>query len=164
MKNERLYRKEESSMYIEGKYINGTDDLTELKRLRQIIFQTTEYHTSHLYNMDTSMICDKMAVHALAWMEGKAVGCGTLFYDGETYLLDRIGILEEERRKKYGDFIVRMLLDRAFQKQAPVVVIYINETVYPFFKTIGFQQTEEKNGILRCELKRGFVCRECQGN
>ena len=73
-------------MYIEGKYINGTEDITEIKRIRELIFQTADYTTDHLYGMDVSMICDEMAVHALAWMEGKVVGCGTLFYDGDTYL------------------------------------------------------------------------------
>ena len=108
------------------------------------------------------MICDEMAVHAIAWMEGKAVGCGSLFYDGETYLLDCVGVPEEERRKKYGDFIVRMLLDRAFRGNAASVVIYTEEEILPFFQSIGFKETDRKHRVVRCELKRGFVCRECQ--
>ncbi len=149
-------------MYIEGKYINGTDDLSEVKKVRQMVFQKTDYETSHLYDMDISLICDEMAVHALAWIEGKIVGCGTLFYDGETYLIDRIAVPEEERRKKYGDFIVRMLLDRAFRNHALCIVAYVPEEILPFFQTIGFQEKDKREGIVRCEVKSGFVCRECQ--
>ncbi len=149
-------------MYIEGKYINGTEDITEIKRIRELIFQTADYTTDHLYGMDVSMICDEMAVHALAWMEGKVVGCGTLFYDGDTYLLDRIAVPEEERRKKYGDFIVRMLLDRAFRNHAERVVAYVSEEIFPSFQTIGFREIDRKENVIRCEIKSGFVCRECQ--
>lgn len=149
-------------MYIEGKYINGIDDMSEVTKLRQIVFGREDYSTEHLYHMDTTLISDMMAVHALAWMEGKLVGCGTLFYDGETYLIDRVGVPEEERHKKYGDFIIRMLIDRAFRHNAEKVVAYIEESTFPFLKTIGFKEVENQNGLIRCELKAGFVCKECQ--
>ena len=149
-------------MYIEGRYFNGMDDLTEVKKLRQEVFGREDYDTHHLYQIDTSMICDMMAVHALAWMEGKVVGCGTLFFDGETYLIDRIGVPVDERHKKYGDFIVRMLIDRAFRHGAPVVLAYIDENTFPFLKKVGFKEVDNQNGMIRCELKAGFVCKECQ--
>lgn len=147
---------------IEGKYINGTDDLTEVRKLRELVFHDPDYRTDHLFDLDTGMICDEMAVHAIARMSGKVVACGTLFYDGETFLLDRVAVPEEERRKKYGDFIVRMLADRAFQGQAESITAYIDESLFPFLQIVGFRETARKDGMIRCELKKGFLCKECQ--
>ena len=149
-------------MYIEGKFINGVDNLSLIHQVRNEVFGNVDYDTSHLYDLCTDMICDEMAVHAVAWMEGKIVGCGTLFYDGETYLLDMVAVPVEERRKKYGDFIVRMLIDRAFQRGADQIVSYVNKDVFPFLSSIGFGESGGQDDIVRCVLKRGFVCKECQ--
>lgn len=148
-------------MYIEGKYINGIDDLSVIYELRNTVLGDTHCNPAQYFNMDTRMICDEMAIHAVAKVEGKIVGCATLFYDGEVYLIDGVSVLEEERRKKYGDFLVRMLVDRAFQNQASSIVSYVPENIVPFFSSIGFEAKEQNDSVVRCELYRGGLCREC---
>jgi len=153
--------REVKKLYLEGKYINGTDDLSEIYQIRREVFGTEEFTAQGYFDLDCSMICDQLAVHAIAKIEGTAVGCGTLFYDGETFLLDLIGVPVNERRKKYGDFLVRMLIDRAFSRGAQIIYAYCTEEIVPFFHSIGFSREKEKAGTVLLSLRQRDICRKC---
>lgn len=148
-------------MYIEGKYISGMDDLSEVYEIRRQVFHSVELATENFFETDCSMICDQLAVHALTRVDGKVVGCGTLFYDGSVFLLDGVAVPEEERGQKYGDFIVRMLIDRAFQRGAKEVILYCETGLEKFFGSIGFHRKKESGGILLMALLHTDICREC---
>lgn len=83
---------------------------------------------------------DAKAIHALAFNDdGEPVGTARLTLDDDgQFHIGRVAVLAAERRKGYGDFLVRMLIDRAFLCGAHEVYIGAQDAAIPFYETIGF--------------------------
>lgn len=148
-------------MYIQGRYVNGIEDRSEVEAIRRQVFGEVERPLEAFYDLDTSLFSDEMAVHALVLSEGRAVGCGTLYYDGSVFLLDGIAVVPGERRKGYGDFIVRLLLDRAFQGNAKEILAYCDDEIFPLFKQIGFVKQTQGRKLCKIVMERGCLCKLC---
>ena len=56
---------------------------------------------------------DAFCMYALAYEGETAVATGGISFDGESYQMKEVAVLPKFRRKKYGDFIVRLLIDKA---------------------------------------------------
>ncbi len=145
---------------IKGTYLNHTEDLTEILEIRRRVFNT---------EADSDAI-DPLAVHVLLRDEGdKPVAAGRIHYDGDIYKVGKIAVLEEERRKGYGEFVVRMLLDKAFQSGAEEVFIDARVSAVDFYKKLGFiekSQVFELNNA-PCQvmsITKSEVCRKCQNH
>ena len=148
-------------MYVKGIYVNGTDDLNEVFTLRKEIFGTAESAFNRYFDIDTTLYAENLAVHALVLDDDMYVAGGSLFYDGENFVLDNVGVLTEKRRQKIGDFVVRMLIDRAFQVGPNKVYAYCSADVVPFFETIGFAKCDEMDGVIKLWIDEKYVCKEC---
>lgn len=85
-------------------------------------------------------IYDKEADHVVVYEENIAVATGRLIYKDGEYLIGRIGVLPEYRGKRYGDLVVRMLVDKAFRKGAFDVFVHAQLSAVDFYKKIGFKR------------------------
>jgi N-acetylglutamate synthase-like GNAT family acetyltransferase len=146
---------QEVTMAVQGKLLTTSDDLTEAFAIRKEVF---------LYElgMTEQLVFDEMdreAIHVIIYEDVKgenqskdkiAVATGRLHFDGYHYELSQIAVLKDYRRKRYGDFAVRMLLNRAFQAGMEVIT-YSPNTLFQFFESIGFHKdnSEQKNGNYR---------------
>ena len=148
-------------MYVKGIYLNGTDDLSDVLNVRSKIFENTETDFSNYFDIDTSLYADNLAIHSLVIDNNEYVGCGSLYYDGEHFVLDRVGVIEEKRRQKIGDFLVRMLIDKAFQLGPNTVYVYCKEEVVPFFSSIGFDIEKRENDLVKLTINEKYVCKAC---
>jgi len=122
------------------------DDLTEVINIRSKVF-VEEFRIP--YNLEFDYM-DDFAVHAIAYektdhamqnnctTEKLAVATGRLFFDGDECWLDKVAVLKEYRGKEYGDFIVRLLLNKAFMAGIKSVNINSFITSEAFFEKIGF--------------------------
>jgi len=161
-------------MYIQGKILNPGDDLAEALNIRKKVF-VEEYTISYDKEFD---LLDELAIHAVAYekmsanensaksQEKKAVATGRIFYDGEKCILDKVSVLKEYRGKEYGDFVVRLLLNKAFL--AGVNEVYADSFVSAegFFEKIGFIRIDEnfiENGIVKCKMviKSEHLMKKC---
>ena len=95
---------------IKGQYLSYGDDLTKVHEIRKAVF-TEEYGIPEDVELDDD---DIMAMHVILDYENEKVGTGRMKYDGETFILDKMAVLKEHRNNGYGEFIVRMLLDKVF--------------------------------------------------
>lgn len=94
---------------IEGNYLSGQDDLSEVFELRREVLQQ-ELGLAEELDLDGQ---DEWAVHAVARQGGTAVAVGRILFDGEHYSISHVAVRRELRRQGYGDFVVRLLINRA---------------------------------------------------
>lgn len=150
---------------IKGVYLNGEEDLTDAFQIRRKVF-IEEQKVPERIEMDDM---DAYAIHAVAYVSEKAVATGRIIYDGETYKIGRIAVLKEERGKQYGDFIVRMLLDKAFLHGAKEVVLGAQLSAVGFYEKLGFRsfgEGYEEAGIshIPMKIRKEDVCSKCHCN
>lgn len=149
---------------IEGKFLYGADDdLSDVFQIRRRVF-VEEKGISEEIEFDG---LDNMCLHGLIKVQGKKLGAGRILYDGETFRLGHIAVLEDERGKKYGDFLVRMLIDRCFVSGALEVVVETGCDTAGFFEKIGFYKSGEgseradKTNQFVMKLTKDSLCKEC---
>lgn len=144
-------------MLIQGKILTYGDDISEVVQIRREVF-LNEYGVTE----EEIDYIDNMAMHVIVyeednnWKENvsqykKSVASGRIFFDGTQCIIDKVCVLKEFRNKKYGDFTVKMLLNKAFTSGIDKVELYSPDNVVGFFKTIGFQETNEN--FMKCEVK-----------
>lgn len=138
-------------MYIQGKILKSGDDLSEVLYIRNKVF-VEEYGVPYDIEFDNM---DAIAIHAIAYEKvtdakedainknNKAIAAGRLIYDGEYCQIEKIAVLKEYRGKKYGDFIVRLLLNKAFLAGIDSVYVKSYLTTEEFFKKIGFSKDSD---------------------
>lgn len=122
---------------IRGKFIPQGGDLSDAKQVRQAVF-IEEQHISPELEYDE---WDPKAVHAVVYdTNSLPVATGRLLLEEDgSFHIGRVAVKKECRKKGYGDFVVRMLLDRAFQCGAQEVCILAQTTAVGFYQTIGFR-------------------------
>lgn len=83
----------------------------------------------------------------------KYVATGRIYMnENYDFVIDLIGVLEEYRRLKYGDFVMRMLVDKAFSCNATKVYACKNldnsEVSTEFLKHYNFQEDKDNYMVL----------------
>lgn len=133
---------------IQGKLLSYGDDLNEVYNIRREVFVNEIGKTEETEFDDT----DNEAIHVLVYeevtrKEGNglldskkvAVATGKIIYNGDICWISNVAVLRQYRNKKYGDFTVRMLLNRAFTAGINEVYLRATPETSEFFKKIGFQ-------------------------
>ncbi len=144
---------------IRGQYINQGEDLTPVLKIREAVFGTaSDEKDQEAVNLLVSLV-----EHAQD--EGVAVGCGRLNLDIENFrfTIDRLGILDTFRKKGYGEFALRALVDKASQCGADRVYIekekILTQEAQDFFRRMFFLPSEEENGrFLTAEIASFHTC------
>lgn len=151
---------------VQGKLLSYGDDLSEVLIIRNQVF-----HEEPAYCIVTDTE-DEYAVHAVVYDMGKnkkPVGTGRLILKDGNYIIDNICIIKEERSKKYGDFIVRLLINKAFMSGAKEIMLDSPKHLVLYFQNIGFKMVNEisnyvEKRYIRMKLLPKNVCKECNNN
>jgi N-acetylglutamate synthase-like GNAT family acetyltransferase len=145
-------------MLIEGKLLNFSDDLTEVRKIQESVFCNEDM----VKNIEDEYA---FAVHAVAYQgtdKKCAVAAGSMAYDGEICRLGRVAVLKPYRGNHYGDFIVRILLNKAFTSGIEKVYTYASPDNLGFFSTIGFKAEHEKDGLTAMSITSTQLVTKCQ--
>jgi predicted GNAT family N-acyltransferase len=124
---------------IHGELLSDKNDLTEVFKIRKIVF-VDELGIPEEKEFDEY---DKIAVHGIVYNGSsniETIATGRLIYDGETAKLDKIAVRREFRGCSYGDFLVKMLLNKAFLMGIKEVTLISELSVEGFFREIGFKR------------------------
>ena len=125
---------------IQGILISNIEDLPEIFEVRKKVF-VEELGISEEIVIDE---LDQSAIHAVVY-EGqelkKVVAIGRILFDGETFIIDKVAVKKEYRGLMYGDFIVRLLLNKAFTAGAEKVFLYSQPDTIGFYTKLGFQNS-----------------------
>lgn len=95
-------------------------------------------------------------VFALLYEDEEAVGTARLVVSELGYKIGRIAVLKSVRGKRYGELLVKTLLNKAFSMGAKEVNVDSQINAVPFYEKIGFvlcgEQITER-GILHIPMK-----------
>lgn len=130
-------------MYIKGRFISYGEPLDEVYAIRKSVFQDEQGMTQ---DMDQDGR-DSEAVHVIAYEignESRPVATGRICLEENGCRIGKIAVLKEERGKHYGDFIVRMLVNRAFLSGRRRVTVSAVTTARRFYEKIGFHAEGEE--------------------
>lgn len=151
---------------IRGIYLTGNDDLSDIHNIRKAVFTDEMGIPADIENDDNDM----MAMHVLLEGEDKTfVATARMRFDGDTFILDKVAVLPDYRRKGYADFVVRMLLDKVFTANGKIIYADVNTDALPFFETIGFatdgeDYKKEAYFYRPMKVEKGSVKTKCGGH
>lgn len=153
-----------------GRYYLGLDHMNEIAPIRLEVFGEEQGIKEDIIFDET----DEVAVHAIVYKDINRtipVGAGRLYKtdNGEEYKIGRIAVKKEERGQGFGDFIVRMLVDKALMMGADRVLVGSQPHAVAFYEKIGFRPTGEKYveaGIEHTvmEIRQNTICKACQSH
>ncbi len=129
-------------MLIQGKILSYGQDLSEIVTIRRKVF-IEEMNIPEEVEFDEQ---DAIAMHVVVYEEAgsrKAVATGRIYFDGTDCEIGHIAVLKEFRQKKYGDFTVRMLLNKAFTAGITDVSVISFAETEGFFEAIGFRKNSD---------------------
>lgn len=116
--------------------------LEQVKSLRKDVF-ILEQHKTEQEEYDEY---DKTALFCIVLEDDhtvKATGRLNILEDG-TYKIGRIAVDKNARGKKYGDMVVRMLVNRAIESGAQKVLVGAQIKAVGFYESIGFHISGEE--------------------
>lgn len=137
---------------IIGKWIPEEGDLTEVNRIRAEVFADSPAIAAHGARPDA------FCMYALVCTpDGEPAAVGTALFDGTEYTIAGLGVRKAERGNGYGDFLLRMLLDRALASHARKVFCDAPAGTEGFFTRLGFVPCGEafaEDGVTWVPLER----------
>ena len=153
-------------MYIQGRYLlGGLHDISECLAIRSEVFGgEQQFLVAGLENLE-----DKEAIFVLAYERNELgeeipVATGRLIFLEDRFKIGRIAVKKQFRGKHYGDFVVRMLLDKAFSMGAKEVFVGAQVHAIPFYERIGFVKQEEEyweDGVYHLMMKMEYSSLKC---
>lgn len=153
-------------MLIEGKLLSFGSDMSDVNSIREKVF-LEEMRLPEDIIFDSQ---DDMSMQVIVYEKSgskKAVATGRIFFDGTNCEISHVAVLKDYRHKKYGDFTVKMLLNRAFTAGIDQVnCIAFSETV-PFFQSIGFhiignEMIENNRKCYKMLINETDIIKACQ--
>ncbi|MBQ9768164.1 MAG: GNAT family N-acetyltransferase [Lachnospiraceae bacterium] len=153
-----------------GRYYLGLDHMEEIQPIRREVFGAELGFPENINFDDT----DEIAIHAVAYKDINRtipVATGRLHKtgDGEDYKIGRIAVKKEERGQGFGDFIVRMLVDKGLMMGADRVIVGAQPHAIKFYEKIGFKPTGEiyleaniEHTVM--EIRQNSICKACQNH
>ena len=127
---------------VTGKYYKGMENFEDIKEIRKQVFGEELGYPDEL-NFDG---LDEDALHAVVYLDVECTqpaAVGRLIITEEGYKIGRIAVKREARKHGYGDFIVHMLVDKAFLAGAESVIVGARPEAVMFYKKIGFVITTD---------------------
>jgi predicted GNAT family N-acyltransferase len=96
---------------------------------------------------------DAESLHALAYLEGRAVGTGRLLPDGH---IGRMAVLREARARGVGSAILGRLVDEAARRGLRELALSAQTHAIPFYRRHGFSprgEVYEEAGIPHQDMR-----------
>ncbi|WP_207655806.1 GNAT family N-acetyltransferase [Vallitalea okinawensis] len=148
---------------IKGVWKKGTDNLHEAFEIRKKVF-VEEQNVPQELEYDEY---DRQADHIIIYEGNQPVATGRLFEtDDSIFMLGRIAVLREYRGKSIGDFLVRMMVRKAFDEGAKEVQLHAQLSVKKFYEKLGFiayGDIFDEAGIDHIHMKRDRDVGGCCG-
>ena len=101
---------------------------------------------------------DALATHAIALLDGLAIGTGRAIVEGGSARIGRMAVDRPHRRGGVGGLILRFLEDEAKAQGATEIVLHAQDYVKAFYASHGYTEHGEtfmEAGILHVEMRKG---------
>jgi predicted GNAT family N-acyltransferase len=134
--------------------IETPDDMQRAYAIRRRVF-IVEQQVPEEIEMDAD---DARAFHALAILDGVAVGCGRMVeHGGGEMKIGRMAVLPELRKTGIGEKILRFLIDRARTRGFRKAILHAQLTAEGFYLKEGFRPVGgifDEAGIAHRKMER----------
>lgn len=117
---------------IEAEFIVDREDIELFDTLKKSMTESIEKGHSK---------AERNEFKVLVRENGEPVGIGLISVD-KYFRIDSICVKKDKRNCGYGDLIVKMLIDKAFQLGAKIVYVDCPKEAVDFLKKIGFKLVE----------------------
>lgn len=140
-----------------GKWLQPEEDLTDAFELRREIFIKEQKISESLeFTGD-----DSEYKHLVIYEDGTAQATGRMkFTDPKTVHLGRICVRKQRRGAHLGEFLVKIMMEKAFQEGAFTAEIDAQEQAARFYEKLGFVRTgpvDEPSGIPHCSMQADLI-------
>lgn len=119
---------------IRSKWYFGDEDLTDIHEIRKIVFVEEQSIPASLEIDDK----DSISWHLLIYEDSINIGTGRILIMDNQFHLGRIAVLKDYRNKGYGDFLVRLLIRKAFEMGADTQYLDAQKDTVEFYEKLGF--------------------------
>ena len=127
-------------MMIMSEWFSGDNNLNDIHMIRRKVF-IEEQGVSESDEMDGT---DINAIHLLI-RDGKTpVATGRILIENGIFMLGRVAVLTEHRGKKYGDFVMRMLIRKAYELGGIEQHVHSQTHARGFYEKLGFTAVTEE--------------------
>jgi predicted GNAT family N-acyltransferase len=130
-----------------GPYEQSRQDIV---RVREEVFIIEQKVPKNLELDDRDVFC----VHAVAWLDGKAIGTGRLDPKGK---IGRVAVLQAYRGHGIGKEIMAELEAVARSKKMKRVYLHAQESVISFYENLGYTAYDEmfvEAGIVHQKMEK----------
>lgn len=137
---------------IKGKYLSICDDLSDAVNIRREIFAA---------DLDEK---DNIAINTVVYDGTTPTGTGRIILEDGVFTIDKTGVLEPLRNQGYGEFIVRLLADKALLSGAEYIYLNSPENTVSFFEKLFFKRDIKsigENGMVPMLLKLSELTSPC---
>lgn len=148
---------------IEGKFLKFEDGFSDILEIRKKVF--IDELCCPLDSLKDSL--DSESEHVIVFNENhEVVASGRLSLIDKDFWISKVAVLKEEREKYYGDFVVRMLVDKVFRNRGEQVWVKADDNSYQFFTKLGFYIVETVNisqntKFMIMKLSSNNLCKKC---
>jgi predicted GNAT family N-acyltransferase len=134
--------------------IESPVDMQRAYAIRRSVF-IEEQNVPEEIEMDAD---DEHAFHALAILDGVAIGCGRMLEHGDAEVkIGRMAVLREFRKTGVGAHILRFLIDRARARGLRRAILHAQLTAEGFYLKEGFKPVGgvfDEAGITHRKMER----------
>lgn len=125
---------------LQGIWIEGTQDVTSVREMRTKLWGETEAQDD----------LDPWSRHLLIVENGTILAVGTVLENlHHHFCLKKIGVLPLYRKQGIGDFLIRILINDAWERGAVDLCLTADENNRGFFMKEGFLEKERnEEGIV----------------
>ncbi|MCD7922878.1 MAG: GNAT family N-acetyltransferase [Clostridiales bacterium] len=120
-----------------GKFVTEEKDMDTVRSIYEQVYQK-ELGLDILKTTE-----DEYCINALVFAGEDPAGMGRVLFDGEDFRIRDVAILPAYRGDSYGDFMVRLLVDKAMMSNAQEIRLDALAGTEEFFRTIGFETEGE---------------------
>lgn len=118
-----------------GKFVTETDDMALVQEIYYKVFR--EELGVEAADADPDEFC----LNALVYAGEQPAGMGRILFDGERFTIAGVAVLPEFRGESYGDFLLRLLIDKAVMSNAREIHLDARKGTEGFFEKTGFQKS-----------------------
>jgi len=138
---------------ITSKWFKGNKDLGEVVGLRKEIFEVggEDFYDEFSFNI------------GIYEEDEELVGIGRLFTKDGKFYIDNFGVKEGYRNKYYGDFMLRILIRKAYDLGIERVYVECRDDTSGFFEKLGFVEEKKQGDILTLYIEGDITSECCKG-
>ena len=120
---------------IKAYFLMENQDIAVPLSIREQVFVKEQGFSAELERDEM----DASAIHVVVEDEGEPCGTGRLYYTDGGWHIGRMAVLSEKRGRKYGDLLVRMLVDKALNSGVEEIFVGAQLQAKGFYEKMGFQ-------------------------